>query len=37
MPEGWRADAALDGLERAAGPPQLDFGPFQVRSWGLHR
>ena len=33
----WRADAALDGLERESGPPGLDFGPFQIRSWRLHR
>ncbi len=36
-PDGWRADAALDLLERPAGPPDFELEPFAVRTWRLSR
>jgi alpha-mannosidase len=35
LPAGWSADAQLDLLEREAGPPATELGPFAVRSWRL--
>jgi alpha-mannosidase len=37
LARGWEADAALDLLERPAGAPELDVGPFAVRTWRLRR
>jgi alpha-mannosidase len=37
LPDGWAADAGLDLLERETGAPDLDLGPFAVRSWRLRR
>jgi alpha-mannosidase len=34
-PAGWRLDRALDLLERDAGAPALELGPFAVRSYRL--
>jgi hypothetical protein len=34
-PAGWRLAAALDLLERDAGAPALELGPFAVRSYRL--
>jgi hypothetical protein len=34
-PDGWRLDRALDLLERDAGAPALELGPFAVRSYRL--
>jgi alpha-mannosidase len=35
--EGWVAEAGLDLLERETGPPELEVGPFAVRTWRLRR
>jgi len=37
LPDGWALDSATDLLERPSGEPDLDFGPFQVRTWRLLR
>ena len=37
LPDGWRADARLDLLERETGAPDLELGPFSVGSWRLRR
>jgi len=37
LPDGWRADAQLDLLEREAGPPATELGPFAVSSWRLRQ
>jgi alpha-mannosidase len=37
LPAGWEADAGLDLLEREAGRPGFELGPFAVRSWRLRR
>jgi alpha-mannosidase len=37
LPDGWRADAQLDLLEREIGPPEAVLGPFAVRSWRLRQ
>ena len=37
LPDGWRADARLDLLERETGAPDLGLGPFSVGSWRLRR
>jgi alpha-mannosidase len=34
-PPGWALDTELDLLERQAGAPQTELGPFAVRSWAL--
>jgi alpha-mannosidase len=34
-PAGWRLARALDLLERDAGAPALELGPFAVRSYQL--
>jgi alpha-mannosidase len=34
-PPGWVLDTELDLLERPAGAPQTELGPFAVRSWAL--
>jgi alpha-mannosidase len=33
VPPGWRLETELDLLEAALGPPDLGFGPFQVRTY----
>jgi alpha-mannosidase len=35
LDEGWRVTEGVDLLEDPAGAPDLDFGPFQVRSYRL--
>jgi alpha-mannosidase len=37
LPDDWKADAALDLLERPDGPPRFDLEPFAVRTWRLAR
>lgn len=37
LPDGWRAVAEVDVLERARGEPETHFTPFQVRSWHLEK
>ena len=34
-PPGWALDTELDLLERPAGAPQTELGPFAVRTWAL--
>jgi alpha-mannosidase len=35
VPDGWSLDRGLDLLERDAGAPSLELGPFAVRSYQL--
>jgi alpha-mannosidase len=37
LPEGWRADGAIDLLERPAGSAEGPLRPFEVRSYALRR
>ena len=37
LPEGWRADGAIDLLERPAGSAEAPLRPFEVRSYALRR
>jgi alpha-mannosidase len=37
LPPGWTLDAEVNLLEEEIGPHELEFTPFQIRSWRLRR